>query len=111
MNKEDLRKQNKREYERKWYASKGKEKRTVANNRWEQKKAEEFKIIKAQLRCERCGENHPACLEFHHLDPLKKDGNVGHLARAYSTKRLLEEIKKCIVLCSNCHRKEHYKPD
>jgi hypothetical protein len=57
--------------------------------------------------CEKCGENHPACLDFHHTDPTTKTGYVSRIARN-SIKKALEEIKKCQLLCSNCHRKEHY---
>ncbi len=102
-------KEQKREYERNWYKTIGKQKRIDANKKWEQKKLEEFRNLKSKLKCNRCEENHIACLEFHHLDPNTKDGNVGELARSLSTKRLLEEIKKCEILCANCHRKEHYK--
>jgi len=98
-----------REYERKWYQTIGKEKRKIANKRWADKKVEEFKELKANLQCARCGENHIACLEFHHTDPTKKEGNVSQMAKKLSTKKLLEEIEKCIVLCANCHRKEHYQ--
>ena len=98
----------KREYERNWYHTTGKEKRKLANKRWEQKKVEEFKKLKETLKCNRCGETHIACLEFHHKDPIQKEGNVGQLARYTSTSKLLEEIAKCEVLCANCHRKEHY---
>lgn len=99
----------KRAYERNWYKTTGKQSRLDANKKWETRKLEEFKKIKSNLKCEKCGENHTACLEFHHLDPTKKDGNVSQLAKSFSTKRLLEEISKCVILCANCHRKEHYK--
>jgi hypothetical protein len=102
-------KQRKRDYEREWYRTKGRQKRIDANKRWEEKKVAEFKQIKSTLKCNRCPENHPACLEFHHTDPTIKEGNVGESIRKWSTKRLLAEIEKCEVLCANCHRKEHYK--
>ncbi len=28
----------------------------------------------------------------------------------YSKSQLEEEIKKCLILCANCHRKEHSSP-
>ena len=102
-------KDKKREYEKSWYQGIGKQKRKEANKRWQIKKIEEFKILKEALKCNRCDESHIVCLDFHHIDPNQKEGNVGQIARNYSTKRLLEEINKCEILCSNCHRKEHYK--
>jgi hypothetical protein len=101
-------KEQKREYERTWYKTIGKEKRDAANKKWELKKIAEFKEIKKNLKCNKCNEDDIACLDFHHLDPLEKDAAVGQIARKVSTKRLLEEIAKCEVLCSNCHRKLHY---
>lgn len=67
--------------------------------------------LRTQLKCERCGENHPATLDFHHKDKNTKEGSIANLAgnRGFSVKRILEEIAKCEVLCSNCHRKEHFK--
>jgi len=104
-------KEEKREYERNWYKTIGKEKRKIANKRWEIKKLEEYKLLKTTLKCNRCGETHIACLEFHHLDPTEKEGNIGHICRRYSTERLKREMEKCEVLCANCHRKEHYKEE
>lgn len=67
-----------------------------------------FKQHKNNLACERCKEDHPNCLEFHHKDPLKKDFNLSAMASSgYSIERIQEELDKCIVLCGNCHRKEH----
>lgn len=59
--------------------------------------------------CEMCGESHPACLDFHHIDPGTKDREVSTgVADGWGKKRILEEIAKCKVLCSNCHRKLHW---
>lgn len=67
-----------------------------------------LKEFKKGLKCERCGENHIACLDFHHVDKNTKEGAVSQLANS-GLNKLLKEIDKCIVLCANCHRKEHYK--
>lgn len=56
--------------------------------------------------CSQCGENHPAVLDFHHTDPTEKEISV---SQSKSKKQILSEIQKCIVLCSNCHRKLHWK--
>jgi protein-arginine kinase activator protein McsA len=68
-----------------------------------------FKALKSSLVCEECGEDHPACLEFHHTDPDEKDMAVTNLVSQQTSKeRILAEISKCTVLCANCHRKLHY---
>ena len=64
-----------------------------------------------KTECKHCGETHPATLDFHHLE--NKEHGIGNLVnRNHLTdeiKRLiLIEINKCIVLCSNCHRKLHW---
>jgi hypothetical protein len=59
--------------------------------------------------CADCGEKHPACLEFHHIDPSRKDDGVMALVDQNARwPRIEAEIAKCVVLCSNCHRKRHY---
>ena len=69
------------------------------------KYSEELKI---KLGCCRCGYNKCShALEWHHIDNTKdlEPANVSQ----HNLKRYLEEISKCILLCSNCHREEHYK--
>ena len=66
-----------------------------------------IKSIKSTLKCEICGENRPWCLDFHHINPEEKEGEIAKLIE--SPRRLQEELKKCIVLCANCHRDLHYK--
>ena len=72
-------------------------------------KAQWYFDMKATLCCEKCGEKHPACLEFHHPDPDQKEQSVSRMVMAgYAKSRILEEIAKCKVWCSNCHQKYHY---
>jgi hypothetical protein len=65
--------------------------------------------FKATLKCTNCGFFHIAALDFHHQDPSTKEGSVhtyisgGQFAKAY------RELKKCIVLCANCHRIHHHE--
>ena len=66
--------------------------------------------VKSTAICSKCGEGHISCLDFHHLEDDKKDFNIS-LAHnhGHSIERVKSEISKCIILCSNCHRKEHYR--
>lgn len=60
---------------------------------------------KATNGCLICGEQDPCVLDFHH--PHDKDVEVSYVRRTKNRKRLYQEIAKCVVLCSNCHRKLH----
>jgi hypothetical protein len=67
-------------------------------------------IRSLKTKCSCCSETHPAALDFHHLDPTKKEGDLRKaLVRGWSEKRILIELAKCIVLCANCHRKLHWQ--
>jgi hypothetical protein len=46
-------------------------------------------------------------LEFHHIDPSQKDFPVS--ASVANRQVFVEELKKCICVCSNCHREIHAK--
>lgn len=64
--------------------------------------------IKLELKCEKCGFDHPAALDFHHLNPNEKKFLINNNGVSKRSKEEIEnEIKKCIILCSNCHRIEH----
>lgn len=65
--------------------------------------------FKQERGCARCGENHPACLDFHHENPSDKEFSLYRMPEASSRSHIEAEIKKCIVLCANCHRKLHWQ--
>ena len=62
--------------------------------------------LKRGGKCERCG--YDRCikaLEFHHLDPTQKDFTISN--DHFKLKDAIEESKKCILVCANCHRELH----
>lgn len=72
------------------------------NREW----VDEFKLLVGCAVCEY--RDHPAALDFDHLDPgSKKFGVARGLAR--SRAQIEAEIKKCRVLCANCHRIETWR--
>ena len=69
-----------------------------------------FDDYKKTLECEFCGYNECSeALDFHHKDGEDKNFNVSKGFILYGKEEILKEIEKCIVLCSNCHRKLHYE--
>jgi DNA-binding CsgD family transcriptional regulator len=55
-----------------------------------------------------CGYNKCVdALEFHHLDPTQKDFGIASKGITRSWDKVKEELDKCIMVCSNCHREIH----
>lgn len=95
-------------YHKKWYKQNKEERKAKIRQRRDEI-AKWFEEYKSKLKCETCPENHPATLDFHHIDPKQKDLKVSRaLINGWSKERILKEIAKCKVLCANCHRKLHY---
>ena len=103
----NVRKSKHKEYSRKHYLGNYAERREKLNARRQELK-EEWIRFKSTLCCTKCNENHPATLDFHHVDPTTKEHNVNRLVSDGRFKKAYEEIKKCIVLCANCHRIYHH---
>lgn len=60
-------------------------------------------------KCFHCGyDNCSDALEFHHINPDDKHDKAKNLL-LFSKVSLKKELDKCIMLCSNCHREEHFK--
>ena len=96
-----------KEYHKKWYI-KNKEKRCEQIKNREKLIRKMFQEYKSKLSCCKCEENESVALDFHHVGE-KTDILSVMVHDGFSWERIQEEIKKCIVLCSNCHRIEHYK--
>jgi hypothetical protein len=56
-------------------------------------------------KCRCCGYNRSlAALEFHHRDPREKDFEI---SSRMNWEAVELELRKCILLCSNCHKETH----
>lgn len=97
-----------KQYMRQWYKKNRAKRIACVRNRDKEIKLW-LKEYKNTLKCENCAETHPACLEFHHINPAEKKFSIGRMKDFMSWRLLKEEIAKCRVLCANCHRKEHYE--
>ena len=64
--------------------------------------------LKESQCCKKCGEQRWYLLDYHHLDPSQKTERIAKLMIRSSLDITLNEIQKCILLCSNCHREFHY---
>jgi hypothetical protein len=99
----------KNEYDRNFYNDNAIRKAQIRkNNIIQKKRGKEFiKEYKESHACSKCGEQRWYVLDFHHL--LNKKNEIAELSRkGNSINSIKNEIEKCIVLCSNCHREEHY---
>jgi len=64
---------------------------------------EQILVEEAGGRCRLCGyDRHVAALEFHHLDPNAKEFGLAQRG-AHRIDKLRAEVRKCVLLCSNCH--------
>lgn len=57
-------------------------------------------------KCKICGyDKCQKALEFHHINPFEKEIEISR--SIHSWEKTKEELKKCICVCSNCHREIH----
>ena len=94
------------------YNNKGGKRDKEKHKKYVMRRRDERKTIVVEHfgdKCHDCGGTFPhCCYDFHHIDPATKsfeiaprlDGNIN---------TIMEEAKKCVMLCSNCHRVRHYK--
>jgi len=78
----------------------------IQKSRWISRKIEAVELMGG--KCCKCGysKNFNA-LQFHHLDPSQKDFDWNQL-RLRSWNSVVLELKKCILVCGNCHCEIHW---
>lgn len=120
------------EYKRSYYASsqgqavvkayieRNREKRSKYSKEYSQKFRDsqfknqrklEFCLYKGGC-CSECGfvatEETIAAFDFHHLDPSEKEYTPSDMLMLKKEK-VFQELDKCVLLCSNCHRILHHR--
>ena len=87
----------------------------------EERHKERFEYIRSKKRvpCADCGNTFPEiCMDFHHINEEEKGETIkgytgarsksmSSIMKKWSTKKIDEELLKCVVICSNCHRIRH----
>jgi hypothetical protein len=58
--------------------------------------------------CVKCGESRKYVIDWHHLDPSTKKFTLCGGAKERGKTMILDELKKCVCLCRNCHAEFHY---
>lgn len=54
--------------------------------------------------CGYCGNKYPDIVfDFHHLSPSTKIDTISNMLKN-PTSKIIAELKKCVMLCANCHR-------
>ena len=76
-----------------------------ARNKRLQQRLRDFVDEIKKVPCKDCKKRFPPyVMDFDHLDASLKVANVAYLVKQGHSAQLLEEIKKCDVVCANCHR-------
>jgi hypothetical protein len=84
--------------------------KTSTRNNFNHKQKKEFvKRIKETVGCSNCGKEEPTeRMHFHHTDPSTKVDDINTITKnSYSLEQLKDEIKKCNILCIECHYSHH----
>lgn len=81
----------------------------IERNRITLSKHREFLQGVKSVPCKDCNETYHYCvMEFDHLPEFKKEFNISRVSQRVGKQKLLDEINKCDIVCSNCHRIRTY---
>lgn len=92
-----------RQYQADWHQQNKAERTSRQRNR-RREYAEYLNKIK-NVPCADCGVRYPPhVMDLDHLPQFRKLFNISKLSNIPSWDKLYEEVAKCEVVCSNCHR-------
>lgn len=105
----EARKAYQKAYHQKWYAdpenaAAKKENAKVHRKLAKERNREYLREYKGSRGCQRCPENDPVCIDFHHRSDKRFDVSRMLL---HGLETINAEIAKCDLLCRNCHAKLH----
>ena len=96
-----------RQYMKEWY--KTHKTSVILSRKKAYEKRRNFLNQVKQKPCADCGDwFHPWQMQFDHREPEQKIFNIAN-CKAAVFKTLWEEIKKCDIVCANCHAHRTYK--
>lgn len=75
----------------------------------EWRKATKIKLVEGfSSKCSLCEiEDDPVIYDFHHMESKDKEFQLS--SKIMSWEKIVSEAKKCVMLCSHCHRKIHFR--
>jgi len=97
-------KEEKLAYQKKWY-KKNRVKRRAQLKEYMVRSRQKVRDLKESTPCKDCGVKYPYyVMQFDHVPELgTKKANMANLVHGNLSKKLREEIKKCELVCANCH--------
>ncbi len=79
---------------------------------WHRRRREQMDVLirLRQMPCMSCSGTFPVCaMEFDHREGTQKSGFVSRMAGNVTIRKLLEEVAKCDIVCTNCHRDRSFR--
>jgi hypothetical protein len=98
-------------YHRKWYQKNRKKRIGQIRKYSDARRIKLKKLFVEQLggKCSICGYNKCfKALDFHHTEDNKEGTIAIMISQGNSLIKISKEVKKCVLLCANCHREKHY---
>lgn len=81
-----------------------------AKNVLKRKYIDTLNEYKKANKCSICGNGDYRVLDFHHKNKDEKSFSVSFgKDNRFGLEKMMKEIKKCAILCANCHRIEHWQ--
>lgn len=75
------------------------------------KRRKKLKVMAVELKggkCQVCSYDRcVSALEFHHIDEKTKEFDLSTRGLTRSWEKIKNEVQKCVLVCSNCHREIH----